>query len=296
MKKDVLTYPLVSICMPTFNGETYIEEALNSAIHQDYPNLEIVVTDDDSKDLTLSIVESLRSKTKIPIYLYNHEPSGIGANWNYCVKKASGDYIKFLFQDDTLQIDCISKMMVVALQNTNVGLVYCKRHFLEEKISPKTSEFISFYSHLENYWDNKDLPKPICSGRLYLKDKALLNSPKNKIGEPTTVLLKKECFDKAGWFNEDLKQTLDYEYWYRLMKFYNVAFIDEQLVGFRLHEEQASEVNKNNNIGTNETMLLYKQYYKHIYNYLHPKNKLKLLKLYHPLVKRLVKLKQLINA
>lgn len=296
MKKDVLIYPLVSICMPTFNGETYIEEALNSAIHQDYPNLEIVVSDDDSKDLTVSIVESFRSKTTIPIYVYNHEPSSIGANWNYSIKKASGNYVKFLFQDDTLQIDSISKMMAVALQNTNIGLVYCKRHFLVENTSVETNKFISFYGHLESYWDNKELPKPLCSGRLYLKDKALLNSPKNKIGEPTAVLLKKECFDKVGWFNETLKQTLDYEYWYRLMKFYNVAFINEQLVGFRLHDAQASQVNKKNHIGTNETMLLYKQYYEHIYSHLHPNNKLKLLKLYHPLVKRLIKLKQLINA
>lgn len=88
--------PLVSICIPTFNGAAFIEEAMESALSQTYSNLEIVVSDDHSSDETITKIESFRNQTKIPIFIYHHEPHGIGANWNYCVSKAHGDYIKFL--------------------------------------------------------------------------------------------------------------------------------------------------------------------------------------------------------
>ena len=125
-------HPLVSICIPTYNGEAFITEALESAINQTYPNLEIIVSDDASKDKTLEIINTFKSKTSIPIHVFNHEPNGIGSNWNHSVRKSNGDYIKFLFQDDVLKLECISKMMELFLTHKNLGMVYCKRDFLYE--------------------------------------------------------------------------------------------------------------------------------------------------------------------
>ncbi len=286
--------PLVSICIPTYNGEKFIQEAMDSAIVQNYSNLEIIVSDDASSDNSLTIIASFQKQTTIPIRIFHHTPQGIGANWNHCVQQAKGEYIKFLFQDDTLEQDCINKMMNIALSNPSVGLVYCKRHFLVEKRNPEIDEFIDFYGSLHKYWDTVNILQHNISGKAYLKDKQLLNSPKNKIGEPTAVLIKKECFDTVGCFNEELKQTLDYEYWYRVMKYYDVTFLNEKLISFRLHSNQASQVNKTDN--NNEIKKLYKEYYKHIFWQLHPKNKLKLLKLYHPFFKTLVLLKQKLYA
>jgi len=286
--------PLVSICIPTFNGEKYIAQAMDSAISQCYSNLEIIVSDDASKDETLNTVNSYKTKTNIPIYIHNHLPNGIGANWNNCVKQAKGDYIKFLFQDDVLEKDCISKMIKITEANPNVGLVYCKRELLFEELTPKLKNFIDYYGNLHTYWNNLKIKQGVISGKVYLKDNQLLNSPKNKIGEPVAVLLKTECFKKTGFFSEKLQQALDSDFWYRVMRFYDVAFIDEVLVKFRLHDAQASSTNKNREIP--DKNLVYKNYYKDLFWYLHPKNKLKLLKLYHPFFKVLVKLKQRINA
>ncbi|TXG38862.1 glycosyltransferase family 2 protein [Seonamhaeicola maritimus] len=288
------TTPLVSICIPTYNGETFLEEALDSAISQSYPNIEVVVSDDASTDATLDIIKAYKHKTSIPISVYNHKPQGIGANWNHCVKQVKGDYIKFLFQDDLLHPECISKMMKMALSKPNVGLVYCKRHLLYSKTTPKIKDFMAFYGNLHTTWQSLKVEQGIMKGSSYLKDKNLLNAPKNKIGEPVAVLLKSTCFSEVGYFNEDLQQTLDYEYWYRIMKKYNIGFVNEVLVSFRLHDAQASVTNKAKAIP--DHVLLYKSYYKNLFWHLHPKNKLKLLKLYHPLFKLLVSLKQKTNA
>ncbi|MDU8885471.1 glycosyltransferase [Yeosuana sp. MJ-SS3] len=271
-------YPLVSICIPTFNGAEFIAEALESAIVQTYTNLEIVVSDDDSDDNTLEIIESYKNLTDIPIHVFHHVPNGIGANWNNCVHYASGDYIKFLFQDDLMTPDCIDKMMQLALVDKKVGLVYCTRDFL---ISGNPDDFkiwLNKCSVLHKSWCNLEIKDGIISGKRYLKDAFFMRSPSNKIGEPTAVLLKKACFDKVGYFNNDLKQSLDIEFWYRLMPYYSIGFVDENLVTFRLHSNQATAVNNKNNI--NEKPMLQAIYYKTIFWHLHPRERWKLFKKY----------------
>ena len=286
--------PLVSICIPTYNGAQFIAEAMESAISQTYSNIEIVVSDDESKDATLEIIQSYQDKMGIPIRIFNHKPNGIGANWNNCVLKARGEYIKFLFQDDLLELNCIAEMMKLAITDCRIGLVYCQRTIIYEELTEKIKGFIAYYGNLHTYWVGFNVSQGVLSGKKYLKDRQLLNSPKNKIGEPTAVLLKKECFDKAGNFSEVLQQALDSDYWYRVMQYFNIGFVDEKLVKFRLHDLQASSINKKREIPDKE--LIYQNYYKHLFWQLHPKNQLKLLKLYHPLFKWLVRLKQQFNG
>ena len=272
--------PLVSICIPTYNGEKYIAEALTSAINQTYKNIEIIVSDDASKDNTLEIIESFNEKTNIPIHIYHHQPKGIGANWNNCVKKAKGDFIKFLFQDDVLKPTCIERMVKLAVTNTNVGLVYCKREIIFDRPKNEYTGWIECYKNLHQNWDSFSISEGVKKGATYLKDKNLLDFPKNKIGEPTAVLLNKKVFNKAGYFHLELEQALDIEYWYRLMPYFNIGFLDEELIKFRLHDQQASQVNRERKI--KDKKLLPKIFIKTIYKYLHKEQKKKLLiDLYH---------------
>ena len=286
--------PLVSICIPTFNGEAYLEECLHSAINQTYKNIEIIVSDDASKDGTLQIINEITSKTDIPIFIFKHQPNGIGANWNNCIKNANGQYLKFLFQDDVLNEDCVARMMKMMLLNSNIGIVYAKRHFIYQEETDAIVEFKNVYGHLHNYWADLIVEEDIVSGTKYLKDRNFLNAPKNKIGEPTSVLLDKNCLKKVGYFNEDLKQALDCEFWSRLMPHYNIGFVDDYLSKFRLHKKQASVVNKSEKINENED--LYHIYYKTVLKYLHKDCRWKLFKKFHPIASRLVKLKAKFGA
>lgn len=265
--------PLVSICIPTFNGEQFIVEAMESTIEQTYFNLEIVVSDDASKDNTLKLIEQFKEKTKIPIHIYHHLPKGIGANWNNCVKHANGEYIKFLFQDDVLEPSCIEKMVNVALSDRKIGLVYCKRNFIFNSNNTAHVKWIKDYGILHQSWHNLSInTTSVIKGKILLNNLNLLKSPENKIGEPTAVLLKKDCFDKVGFFDTDLKQNLDIEFWYRMMKKFNVGFVDETLIKFRLHDEQATFANLNNCV--NEKVVLEYKLYKSFFWELNRKVKL----------------------
>ncbi|WP_242202497.1 glycosyltransferase family 2 protein [Aestuariivivens insulae] len=258
---------LVSICIPTYNGATYLAEALDSALAQSYPNLEIVVSDDASTDGTLEIVERYKTKTKIPIYIHLHQPKGIGANWNHCVKQANGKYIKFLFQDDVLEPHCIERMVALAEGSKNVGLVYCKRTIIYDVSKRFDGDWVRNFSTLHKSWHALTIKEGVLSGKVYLKDRNLLDHPSNKIGEPTAVLLNKSCFEKVGYFNTKLDQALDLEYWYRIMPHFNIGFVDDCLVKFRLHDTQASQINAKNKV--NEVKRLSWVFFKTIFRFLH---------------------------
>ncbi|MDF1584653.1 MAG: glycosyltransferase [Methyloprofundus sp.] len=263
-----MSYPLVSICIPTFNGEKFIDEAMQSAIAQTYRPLEIIVSDDASSDETLSIIKSFISKTEIPIKIFHHKPTGIGANWNNCVKKSNGDYIKFLFQDDLLTPDCIKAMIELAIKDKEIGLIFSKRGFIFEGNDNDQKKWINQFKDLHSSWKKIE---NIQHGRKLLKDKNFLSTPRNKIGEPTVVLLKKSVFEKAGYFSTELTQSLDYEFWYRVFKYFKVGFIDRELATFRLHDQQATAKNKKSNFPD------YNDYpeivYHNLFWYLHPKLK-----------------------
>jgi glycosyltransferase involved in cell wall biosynthesis len=267
---------LVSICIPTYNGATFLQEALDSIKAQTYNNIEVIVSDDASSDNTLSLVEKFKKEVNFPVFVYNHDPKGIGANWNNSVKKSNGDYIKFLFQDDVLMPTCIERMVDVAKKNDNAGLVYSKREIVYNVNNKNDTMWVKRFGSLHNHWGKLKLTEGVIDGKTYLKDPLLLEQPMNKIGEPTAVLLNKKCFDKVGYFSTQLKQTLDVEYWYRLMPYFTIAFVSEELVKFRLHNEQATQTNKN--ITTIDKQLLPKIFLKKIYFHLDKNQQKKLLK------------------
>ncbi|MCG9793906.1 glycosyltransferase family 2 protein [Flavobacterium algicola] len=264
----MLNVPLVSICIPTFNGELFILEALESVRKQTYTNLEIIISDDASTDKTLDIINQFQCETKLSIAIFQHFPTGIGANWNNCIKKAKGEYIKFVFQDDVLAPTCVEKMVGEALKNKNIGMVYSKRDFIFDNTDVKVLNWIDQYADLHTNWSqNVILDGEIVQGRRLLRDPQLFNFPQNKIGEPTAVLLNKRVFEKIGFFSTTLKQSLDIEFWYRLMKYYDVVFINESLISFRLHDNQATVVNENSFL--NEMYLFYKSMYSNLFWQLH---------------------------
>ena len=258
---------------------------MESAITQTYSNLEIVVSDDASKDNTLVIIEQFRDKTRIPINIYHHQLNGIGANWNNCIKNAKGEYIKFLFQDDILLPTCIEEMVSVIKNDKKIGLVACKRDIIvDDSINnDETKKWI------ENYGDLQRNLKPLIESNLIIIDAKIFKSddffkmPINKIGEPTTFIFRKELINKVGYFREDLNQILDYEFCCRVLKKYKIAIIDEKLIQFRLHNNQASNINNINSVCENLKYqdILYENYFW----YFNLNQKIKFLKTHNQIIK-----------
>ncbi|GAA0747835.1 hypothetical protein GCM10009431_25680 [Gaetbulibacter jejuensis] len=221
---------------------------MDSALAQTYPNLEIVVSDDASIDATLELIASYKTKTSIPIYIHHHTPNGIGANWNHCVRKANGEYIKFLFQDDVLLPECVALMVAVLEQHQTIALVASKREFIVESsyLNDTSKAWIDTYNDLQCTLDYPVKNAIQVLNRSLFKHQSYFDSPRNKVGEPSTLLFRTSLLDTVGYFREDLKQILDYEFYNRVLKRYSIAIMQEPLVKFRLHGQQATVLNKNN--------------------------------------------------
>lgn len=282
--------PLVSICIPTYNGIAFLSEALDSVRSQTYKNFEVVVSDDMSTDGSWELLERFRESVNFPVYLYKHTPSGIGANWNNTIKKAKGKYIKFLFQDDILEDTCVEKMVNFMEAHPSYGLVACKRELLVEgDLNAETKRFVEKYSNLQIQFDFKDVYLTL--DKSIFKRDDFFAPPKNKVGEPPTVMFTRKIIAKVGFFDEELKQILDYVFYYRVIKEYPIAILQEKLVKFRVHPNQTTNRNKYLDIQdySKYDYLIYKEF-NHLMN---TKSRIRLLKKFHPVFKVLVQLKRI---
>ncbi|MDN3595042.1 glycosyltransferase family 2 protein [Zunongwangia endophytica] len=253
---------LVSICIPTYNGGVYLQEALDSILQQNFRDFEIIISDDQSKDETLKIANKFKEAVDFPVKIYNHNPNGIGANWNNCLEKAKGKYIKFLFQDDILYSTCISDMTKFLEDNKDISLVASKRDFIvESNLNKDLKKWIQTYGNLQCQF--KNLSQTLVLDKKVFRSDFFLQSPLNKIGEPSVVMFRNDILKKVGYFREDLKQILDYEFYYRILKKQQIAILNKKLVAFRIHDDQATNINRSSKINDYKIYneILYKEYF-----------------------------------
>jgi glycosyltransferase involved in cell wall biosynthesis len=232
--------PLVSICIPTFNAARWMRECLTSALAQSYQRIEILIVDDASTDNTVELVESLRDeRTRV---IVNELNLGMVNNWNKCIELARGKFIKFLFQDDVLYPDCVEQMMRLFLAHENLGLVASERDIIVEGDTEQkaTQEWLKNSSLLHQRFDSA---RTVNNGRELFVQYLRKGFQGNWIGEPSSVLIRKECFLRLGLFNTNLYQVCDIEMWLRIMFRYDVGLLSEKLSAFRFHSDSTSASN-----------------------------------------------------
>jgi len=233
---------LVSVCIPTFNGEKYLRECLDSAISQSYSNIEIVIVDDKSTDETLLIIqEYLKKDLRIKLFI-NEQNLGLVGNWNRCVGHAKGEWIKYLFQDDCLHLTCIERMAEVIRDDCK--LIVCDREFIfaNDVSEEARNKYIVKANTLRKILKINQ-PEFINAGKMTKVTFNFINT--NFIGEPTAVMFRKSLFDEIGDFNLFLSQICDMEYWLRISTNFGLLYIPETLASFRVHSQSMTAINRN---------------------------------------------------
>lgn len=235
-----MTAPLVSICIPTYNGAEWIRETINSALAQSYQSLEILIVDDASSDDTVELLRSFKDE-RIRIVV-NEKNVGLAANWNRCVELARGTFIKFLFQDDILYPGCIEKLAGLLLTHENLGLVFSARDIIQEGNVAKEVMEEWLLTCRTPHTQFESLHEVNDGHSLFLQ--CLRKGFRgNWVGEPSSVMIRKDCFQRLGLFNTKLVQVCDLEMWLRIMFSYDIGFIREKLSAFRFHAASTSMAN-----------------------------------------------------
>jgi len=207
---------MVSVIVPTYNGSKYIKQTIESALAQTYKRIEVIVVDDGSTDGTRDVLKTYMNRI---VYVYKGNGGPASAR-NEGIKQAKGEFIAFLDGDDIWEKEKLEKQMV-KLTNDDIGFVYSRVKKIDEK------GYI-VQSALNKKYLAGDIVEPLFYGNFI----------------PTSsVVVKKECFESVGMFDEreDFISVEDYDMWLRIAALYKIGFVDEQLVLYRIHSAGISK-------------------------------------------------------
>ena len=117
--------PKVSICIPTYQQVTLLEKCLDSVLMQDYPDYEIIISDDTPDESVRKLLDNEKYKNKVK-YFHNAVALGTPENWNHAVSMAGGKFIKVLHHDDFFTEKHSLKTLVGLMDNrTASDLAFC---------------------------------------------------------------------------------------------------------------------------------------------------------------------------
>lgn len=120
----------ISIIVPVYNVELYIRECLDSLISQTYENIEIIIIDDGSTDLSYDICKEYNDKR---IKLIQQKNKGVSMSRNLGLKESTGEYVMFVDSDDFLEIDACSKLVEILEKNNLDVLMFNYNNYIENK-------------------------------------------------------------------------------------------------------------------------------------------------------------------
>ena len=207
-------FGLISVIMAAYNSEKTIEQAINSVLNQTYPNFELLVVDDCSKDGTVKVVESLAAKDCRVRLIFNEKNSGVSYTRKHGLKEAKGAWIAILDSDDAWAPEKLEKQIELQRQ-TNADLLFTGSAFMDSDGRP-----IDWYLHA---------PSEVAYRQL-LKHNVLSNS---------SALVRKELYAEYYAVGDGMHE--DFAIWLSILKEGKKAYgVDEPLLIYRVAKSSKS--------------------------------------------------------
>ena len=212
-----------SIVIPTYNGERYIEEALLSAINQTRPADEIIISDDNSSDNTLSICEKYADRIKI--YKNENGPSGFVNGWNKGIARCTCEYISILHQDDLL-----ASTFLEEAENALKRYPECKHFFVPCNYIDANGKI----TKAPNYCTDQCI---VYSEEEYIS--AYINIGTPHIHRCPGVITHKDIFNTCA-YRKEAGMIADDDFFFRVGRYTPVLGLMKPLSSYRLHKESES--------------------------------------------------------
>ena len=246
--KDMTTAPLVSILLPTRNRWEYFCLALESAVKQTYPRIEVVVSDNSTDN---EVSELIRQHVKrYPQVKYHRTNGSLAAmeNFQQCIELSCGEYLSFLMDDDLYAPDKIASMIKYFLSDERIALVTSYRQTINESGLPGQ----------ERPATRRLFEQPTVIKSNIIK-KYIVQEFLNIIGEPTTPLFRKRDLpqQRFGFFqNRQYSVLADVATWFAVMQKGDLVYLPDSFSSFRIHSEQDQQSKETRLTGYNEWLNL----------------------------------------
>jgi len=230
--------PLVSVVVPCYNHEYYVEKTIESIINQTYKNIELIVIDDGSKDNSVKVIQELADKYD---FTFIHRPNkGLSATLNEGIKLSKGKYFCVCASDDYYALDKIEKQVAFMEENNEFGMCYGK--------------VIEFNNESLKKRNKTNYKTGMIFDNLFLQD---FSCP------AVTVMVKQKVFKDIGFFDENLAIE-DWDMWLRIAYSYKIGFLDEYIAYYRLHDNNFHK--QSDKIYENQKKILSKWINNKLYN------------------------------
>ena len=213
--------PKVSVILTTYNGASrgYLSTAIESVLNQSFEDFELFIIDDGSSDHTAEECKQYLGNGKVT-YIFQDNKGLAGAR-NTGIEMSSGEYICFLDDDDLWKPEKLQRQLEFTRNQLsgvdNWGLIFTWLELIDER-----ENVVSYRGHHQEGWIYRDL--------LF----------ENTIDAPSSVLIRREVFDKIGFFDEYFQCCEDWDMWLRISKEYQIFPVKEYLVKYREHPTSMS--------------------------------------------------------
>ncbi len=198
---------LVSIVLPTYNGQKYIKDAIDSVLAQSYQNWELIIVNDCSQDNTLKIINEYAQKDSRIKIINNDVNKKLPASLNIGFEAAKGEYYTWTSDDNMYKPDALKYMANFLDNNPQTDLISCNYDLINED-------------------NTKTTLKAITPTRNVLNNLFSCN-----VG--ACFMYRKEIAQKTGQYDENMFCAEDYDYWCRLALVGKISYSDENLYIYR---------------------------------------------------------------
>lgn len=219
----------ISIVIPAYNGEKYIEKTILSALNQTRKAEEIIVHDDNSKDSTAVICK--RFSSQIKYYLNDNGPSGFVNSWNQAIKLANSDYITILHQDDILYPTFLEEAETAFLKYPQARHLFTLSDYISASDKIIANGELAVINH---YKIGETL---LFSGRDYVKDYQKSFPGVAHLHRCPGVITKRSIFEAGCYYNPKAGHIADDDFFYRIGQFTPVIGVIKTLAAYRIHDE-----------------------------------------------------------
>jgi len=217
-----MTSDLVSVVIPVYNSEKFLEECLDSILTQTYQNIEIIAVDDGSTDSSPDILERYSDK----INIISQKNQGLASALNLGISKMKGDWFKWFSPDDVMYSNTIETLIDEAKNHPDNTIIYSNWNIIDDTGNTLREFHESNYNELSEFDFN-----------LRLLDGQQINV--------NTTLIPAIFLKKYGIRELDEPVAIDYDFFLRSALLHDVRFhlISQPLVNYRIHSAQLSHKN-----------------------------------------------------
>jgi len=204
---------LIDVIIPCYNYGMYLNDSIESVLRQTFQDFNLFIIDDGSTDNTREVGERFQSIHPNIHYVF-HENRGLPAARNVGLKLSTAPFIAFLDADDVWMPKKLEESLRLFSLQPNIGMVYTVIELMDNagnQLSPAR-------------------PCAPVKGNVF---RQLLF--RNRIVSPSSVLLRRECIDKVGGFDELLPCCADWDLWLRITRFFQIDFVANPMVKVRIH-------------------------------------------------------------